>query len=250
MCRSNVQSGSNIRGLAVGCRITECEVDRYTALMKFRNREDAAERLLPLIQIYKRHSGVVFGIPRGGVPIATRVSRFLEWKVSALLVKKISHPDNHEYAIGAVGLQGAYIDPQHRSISERYLKREIDIQRAILRRRMVDYHLKPVDVSHRTVMIVDDGIATGLTMRYAVEIVRSQHPRCIVVVSPVASMDAVRLLRPIVEDLIVLNTPSSLGAIGEWYESFDEVSDEDVIECLSIDLHHEHQSMGRTLRRR
>jgi len=63
-------------------------------------------------------------------------------------------------------------------------------------------------------------------------------------------MDAVRLLRPIVEDLIVLNTPSSLGAIGEWYESFDEVSDEDLIECLSIDLHHEHQSMGLTLRRR
>lgn len=102
-------------------------------------------------------------------------------------MKKISHPDNHEYAIGAVGLQGAYIDPQHRSISERYLKREIDIQRAILRRRMVDYHLKPVDVAHRTVMIVDDGIATCLTIRYAVEIVRSQHPRCIVVVSPIAS---------------------------------------------------------------
>lgn len=218
--------------------------------MKFRNRDDAAEKLLPLIQVYKRHSGVVLGIPRGGVPIAVRIANHLAWEVSALLVKKISHPDNHEYAIGAVGLQGAYIDPQHQTLPERYIRKEIEIQRALLRKRMFDYHVEPVDVTHRTVMIVDDGIATGLTMRYAVEVVRSQNPRCVVVVSPVASMEAVRLLRPIVEDLIVLHTPHDLGAIGEWYESFEEVSDEDVLHILSVGLHYEHEPMGRTLRLR
>jgi putative phosphoribosyl transferase len=114
---------------------------------------------------------------------------------------------------------------------------------------MQKYHVQSTTLSQRTVLIVDDGIATGNTMRYAIEVIRLEKPRCIVIVSPVASMEAVRMLRPLVEDLIVLHTPHDLGAIGEWYESFEEVSDEDVLHILSVGLHHEHEPMGRTLRR-
>lgn len=184
------------------------------------------------------------------MPIAARIANYLDWDVAPLLVKKISHPDNHEYAIGAVSLKGAFVDPLHASIPHEYIRREIVQQRRLLQDRMERYHVQPPTLSQRTVLIVDDGIATGNTMRYAIEVVRQEQPRCVVIVSPVASMEAVRMLRPLVEDLIVLHTPHDLGAIGEWYETFEEITDEDVLHILSVGLHHEHQSMGRTLRRR
>lgn len=180
------------------------------------------------------------GIPRGGVPIAVEIAQYLDWNVSALLVKKISHPENKEYAIGAVSLKGAYIDPLHASIPKAYIDAEITRQRGLLQDRMKKYGIGRINLHQETVMIVDDGIATGNTMRYAVEVVRLEHPRCVVVVSPVASMEAVRMIRPLVEDLIVLHTPHNLGAIGEWYDSFEEVTDDDVMKLLSVGLHHEH----------
>lgn len=218
--------------------------------MKFHDRADASQRLLPLVNVYRRHHGIVLGIPRGGIPIARTLAEYLQWEMLPLLVKKLSHPDNHEYAIGAVSLQGAYIDPLHASIPRDYVNREIRRQRSLLAQRMKQYKATPISLCHRVVMIVDDGIATGNTMRYAVEVVRQEQPRCVVIVSPVASMEAVRMLRPLVEDLIVLHTPHDLGAIGEWYETFEEITDEDVLHILSVGLHDEHHSMGRTLRRR
>ena len=190
------------------------------------------------------------GIPRGGVPIAVEIAQYLDWNVSALLVKKISHPENKEYAIGAVSLKGAYIDPLHASIPKAYIDAEITRQRGLLQDRMKNYGIGRINLHQETVMIVDDGIATGNTMRYAVEVVRLEHPRCVVVVSPVASMEAVRMIRPLVEDLIVLHTPHNLGAIGEWYDSFEEVTDDDVMKLLSVGLHHDHESVGRAVRRR
>lgn len=203
-----------------------------------------------MIGVYARHQGIVLGIPRGGVPIAVEIAQYLDWNVSALLVKKISHPENREFAIGAVSLQGAYIDPLHASIPKAYIDAEITRQRGLLQDRMKNYGIGRINLHQETVMIVDDGIATGNTMRYAVEVVRLEHPRCVVVVSPVASMEAVRMIRPLVEDLIVLHTPHDLGAIGQWYDSFEEVTDDDVMKLLSVGLHHEHQSVGRSLRRR
>lgn len=203
-----------------------------------------------MIGVYARHQGIVLGIPRGGVPIAVEIAQYLDWNVSALLVKKISHPENREFAIGAVSLQGAYIDPLHASIPKAYIDAEITRQRGLLQDRMKNYGIGRINLHQETVMIVDDGIATGNTMRYAVEVVRLEHPRCVVVVSPVASMEAVRMIRPLVEDLIVLHTPHDLGAIGQWYDSFEEVTDDDVMKLLSVGLHHEHQSVGRALRRR
>jgi predicted phosphoribosyltransferase len=203
-----------------------------------------------MIGVYARHQGIVMGIPRGGVPIAVEIAQYLDWDVSALLVKKISHPENKEYAIGAVSLTGAYIDPLHATIPKAYLDAEVTRQRGLLQDRMKKYGIGRIDLHQKTVMIVDDGIATGNTMRYAVEIVRLEHPRCVVVVSPVASMEAVRMIRPLVEDLIVLHTPHNLGAIGEWYDSFEEVTDDDVMKLLSVGLHHDHESVGRAVRRR
>jgi predicted phosphoribosyltransferase len=218
--------------------------------MRFRDRSDAARRLLPLLNVYRRHKGVVLGIPRGGISIAVEIADSLHWSVTPLLVKKLTHPDNSEYAIGAVSLHGTYIDPLHAGIMQAYIDHEVQRQRAVLQRRSRLYHIQPCSLDQKVAMIVDDGIATGNTMRYAVEVVRLEHPRGIVIVSPVASMEAVRLLRPMVEDLIVLHTPHNLGAIGEWYDEFSEVTDAEVVRLLSVGLHHENQSMGRALRHR
>lgn len=218
--------------------------------MRFIDRNDAARRLLPLVDVYRKHHGVVLGIPRGGIPIAYRIANYLEWDILPLLVKKISHPENSEYAIGAVGLKGAYIDPQHAELPRTHIHHEIQRQRTVLKKRQAHYHCKPCALEHRVVMIVDDGIATGLTMKYAIEVVRLERPRSIVIVTPVASMDAVRMLRPLVEDLIVLHTPHNLGAIGEWYDNFGEVTDDDVVKLLQGIEEHEHEPMGRALRYR
>lgn len=234
-----VPEGSKIRAHELGCRTSIDSVFWYTACMRFRDRNDAAQRLIPLLDVYKRHHGVVLGIPRGGIPIAQLLADYLEWEVAPLFVKKLTHPDNHEYAIGAVSLQGAYVDPMHALVPAEYVRQEIDRQRSILKQRCKKYNIQPPSLQHRVVMLVDDGIATGHTMRYAVEVVRSEEPRCIVVVSPVASMEAVRTLRPIVEDLIVLHTPQSLGAIGEFYDSFEPVTDSEAMHSLSLGLYHE-----------
>ncbi|MFN4985142.1 MAG: phosphoribosyltransferase [Ignavibacteria bacterium] len=207
--------------------------------MRFRDRNDAAQKLIPLLDVYKRHHGVVLGIPRGGIPIAQVLAGYLEWDFAPLFVKKLTHPDNQEYAIGAVSLQGAYVDPAHAMISREYVRQEIERQRRTLKQRMKKYDIQPVSLQHQVAMLVDDGIATGQTMRYAVEVVRLEVPRCIVVVSPVASMDAVRMLRPIVEDLIVLHTPQDLGAIGDYYDSFEPVTDSEAMHSLSLGLYHE-----------
>lgn len=231
--------GSKIRGHELGCRTCIDPTFRYTACMRFRDRNDAAQKLIPLLDVYKRHHGVVLGIPRGGIPIAQVLAGYLEWDLAPLFVKKLTHPDNQEYAIGAVSLQGAYVDPAHAMISREYVRQEIERQRRTLKQRMKKYDIQPVSLQHQVAMLVDDGIATGQTMRYAVEVVRLEVPRCIVVVSPVASMDAVRMLRPIVEDLIVLHTPQDLGAIGDYYDSFEPVTDSQAMSSLSLGLHHE-----------
>lgn len=231
--------GSKIRGHELGCRTCNDQTFRYTACMRFRDRNDAAQKLIPLLDVYKRHHGVVLGIPRGGIPIAQVLAGYLEWDLAPLFVKKLTHPDNQEYAIGAVSLQGAYVDPAHAMISREYVRQEIERQRRTLKQRMKKYDIQPVSLQHQVAMLVDDGIATGQTMRYAVEVVRLEVPRCIVVVSPVASMDAVRMLRPIVEDLIVLHTPQDLGAIGDYYDSFEPVTDSEAMHSLSLGLYHE-----------
>lgn len=231
--------GSKIRGHELGCRTCIDPTFRYTACMRFRDRNDAAQKLIPLLDVYKRHHGVVLGIPRGGIPIAQVLAGYLEWDLAPLFVKKLTHPDNQEYAIGAVSLQGAYVDPAHAMISREYVRQEIERQRRTLKQRMKKYDIQPVSLQHQVAMLVDDGIATGQTMRYAVEVVRLEVPRCIVVVSPVASMDAVRMLRPIVEDLIVLHTPQDLGAIGNYYDSFEPVTDSEAMHSLSLGLYHE-----------
>ncbi len=165
--------------------------------------------------------------------MAAEIAAHLGWPMHVLPVKKLPHPENPEYAIGAVGSRDFYVEEHHGEVSEEFINAEVKRLQAVVRLREASYHQIPVEFSGKTVIIVDDGIATGLTMRYAIRTVRSQKPRSIVVAVPVAAADAVRTLHPLVDEFVVLHTPASFSAVGEWYENFAEVSDEEVLRYLN-----------------
>ncbi len=160
--------------------------------------------------------------------MAAEIAAHLGWPMHVLAVKKLPHPDNPEYAIGAVGLEDYVVSAHHTDVPEAYVEREVKRLRQILRRREQFYHQAPLDARGKTVIIVDDGIATGLTVRFAVDQLRSQKPRSIIVAVPVAASEAVRELHPLVDEFIVLHVPACFGAVGEWYENFSEVTDQEV----------------------
>lgn len=200
--------------------------------MIFQDRHSAAQLLLPLLEVHRRHPGLVVAIPRGGVPMAAEIASHLGWPMHVLSVKKLSHPDRPEYAIGAVGLHTHFVSEGHGDVTKDYIEREVRRLQQILARREQSYHQPPLDVRGKTVIIVDDGIATGLTLRFTIQQLRAQKPRSIVVAVPVAASAAVHDLHSLVDEFVVLHVPPSFGAVGEWYTNFPEVTDDEVQRCL------------------
>lgn len=223
-------------------------VYRCTAMI-FRDRHSAAIQLFPLLEVHRRHPGVVVAVPRGGVPMAAEIATHLGWPMHVLAVKKLSHPDSPEYAIGAVGLHDHFVTEGHPDVPKDYIEREVHRLQQLLARREQSYHQLPLDVRGKTVIIVDDGIATGLTIRFAIRTLRAQKPRSIIIAVPVAAAEAVRELHALVDEFIVLHVPASFGAVGEWYTNFTEVTDADVQRCLDVALRNGAlpQPLGRAL---
>lgn len=159
------------------------------------------------------------------------------WPLSIVLVKKIGHPMNPEYAIGAAGLDVSFMERGHPDVSEEERDLAISAAQATLRERSTRFlGNRPQPKLHgRTVIIVDDGIATGSTVSAAISVIRLQQPHRIVVAAPVAATSSVELLQSIADDVIVLHSSPSFMAVGEFYEDFPQVSDAEVIEALNPD---------------
>lgn len=168
--------------------------------------------------------------------MAAEIASHLGWPMHVLAVKKLPHPENPEYAIGAVGSRDYVLSDDHTDVSKEFIDSQVHRLQDILRMREASYHQPPLDANGKTIIIVDDGIATGLTMRFAVQILRAQKPRSIIIAVPVAASEAVRELHPLVDDFVVLHVPPCFDAVGEWYENFAEVTDEDVLRCLETAL--------------
>jgi putative phosphoribosyl transferase len=202
--------------------------------MKFNDRYDAAMQLILHLEKYKNDKGVVFAVPRGGVPIGYYIAKHYNFPLELLMTKKIGHPWSEELAIGAVSLEGQVVDT-HQYIPGPYVQNEVKRIRESLRERykkfMGDNH-QPVDVKNKTVIIVDDGIATGNTMLAAVELLRKKQPEKIVVSVPVAPPETVEKMRQHVDDFICLYSPEEFFGVGQFYKDFSEVSDDEVIELL------------------
>ncbi len=204
----------------------------------FLDREEAAIRLLRKLAAYRGcRDAVVLAVPRGGLPIGGVLARGLSLTLDVILTKKIGHPANPEFAIGAVGLTDQTVDEElarREGISARWLSEEIARIRAGLRERYRLYRGEqlPPSFAGMTVILTDDGAATGRTLTVAIDFLRREDAARIVVALPVAPPETVELLRSRADEVICLETPSNFLAISQSYEDFSPVADEAAVSIL------------------
>lgn len=204
--------------------------------MYFRDRIEAAEQLAGALQKFRGRHPLVLGIPRGGVIMARVIAERLEGEVDVVLVHKLGAPGQPEVALGAVDESGnVYVSPSMRGwVSERYLEEEKRRQLAELRRRRAVYtpDRPPVNPAGRTTMVVDDGLATGATMKAALLALRKKNPELLVVAVPVSSPEAHAEVSSLADEVVCLHVPHFFMAVGQFYHDFRQVSDEEVIAAL------------------
>ena len=203
----------------------------------FVDRSDAGRQLAGALTGYKGQPIVIYALPRGGVVLGVEVARALEAPLDLIVVRKIGHPHSPEYAIGAVAEDGYVVSnpAEIATLGLKWLDRASAVELAEARRRRAVFlrGRSPIDVKDKIAIIIDDGLATGLTMQAAIHEIRKRNPKEVVVAVPVAAADTVNRLRPEVDDLIVLDVPRGwFGAIGSFYRYFDQVSDDEVVALM------------------
>jgi putative phosphoribosyl transferase len=207
--------------------------------MVFHDRRDAGRQLAARLQEYAGDPNVlVLALPRGGVPVAFEVARALQAPLDVFLVRKIGVPGQEELAMGAVATGGVRVlnqgVVQALDIPAEALDAMTAQARSELARRERLYRgdRPPPDIRGRTVILVDDGLATGSSMRAAVEALRQQHPARIIVAVPVAAASTCDDLRDEVDDAVCLFTPEPFHAVGLWYEDFSQTTDDEIRDLL------------------
>jgi len=204
--------------------------------MKFRNREHAAQLLVERLRTkYGQKNPLILGVPRGAVPMAKIIADSLGGELDVVLVHKLSHPEQTELAIGAIDEVGnSFVSDWAADVSPAYIETEKRRQLEVLGRRRALYSpdRKPIDPQGRIVIVVDDGIATGSTMTAALRAVRVQKPKKLIGAVAVASPEAARAMLRECDAMICLNVPRSFGAVGQFFEDFSQVTDEEVVELL------------------
>lgn len=204
----------------------------------FKDRKDAGEQLARKLEAYSGGDVVVLALPRGGVVTGYEVAKALSAPLDIIAVRKVGHPFDPEYAVGAVDESGASLlnEEEIELIDKKLLQEEIAKERKEAVRRSTVYRggKVPPNVAGKIVIIVDDGIATGLTMQLAVRVVKAQKPEKVVVAAPVAPLGAIRTLRKEgADEVVTLEPPETfMDAIGAHYLQFDQVEDEEVIKLL------------------
>ncbi len=206
----------------------------------FENRADAGAQLGAELERYRRAPGLlVLGLPRGGVPVAAEVARILDAPLDVFLVRKLGVPAFPELALGAISSGGAVV--LNEDVVEAY-----DIPREVIERVAVEERLElerrealyrhgraPLDVRERTVIIVDDGLATGASMRAAATALRALGPRRLVVAVPVGAAETCEDLRSLADAVVCLRKPDPFQAVGLWYRDFSQTTDREVVELLA-----------------
>ncbi len=207
--------------------------------MRFHDRSDGGRRLAALLGAYRDGDTLVLALPRGGVPVAAEVARALAAPLDVLVARKIGAPGQPEYAVGAIAEGGGLlVDRQAASeagIDAAALARAAEREAIELARRVERYRggrpLPPV--AGRTVLLVDDGVATGRTALAALRALRERAPRRLVLAAPVVAAATVPALRGEVDDLVAVATPEPFAAVGQWYDRFDQTTDEEVVALLA-----------------
>lgn len=206
----------------------------------FADRRDAGQQLAADLQKrgYKEKGALVLGIPRGGLVVAEEVAKALSATLDVIIARKLRAPYQPELGVGAA-VNGDHITINKdlaRAVgaSGEYLNREIAYQKEEIDRRLRIYrkdHPAP-EVSGKTVIVVDDGIATGYTFRAALESLRQRQPEKLVAAAPVAAYESAEMLKAFADEVVCLHRPVSFFAVGAWYKNFDQVSDEEAAAIL------------------
>lgn len=208
--------------------------------MDFLDRNDAGEKLRKSLTQYKGSDGVVLALPRGGVVTAWPIAKYLHVPLDLVITRKIGHPFQPEYALAAIAENGDVLvrnKIELEEVDQEWLKNEIRKERkeADRRRKVYSTGKKPEDVKGKIAIIVDDGIATGLTMRAAIAAVKKKKPLKIVVAVPVAPEEAAEEIEAVVDDFVCISREplgKFRGSIGSYYRSFPQVNDEEVVKIL------------------
>ena len=207
--------------------------------MIFRNRQEAGRKLASRLAKYaKREDVIVLGVPRGGVPVAFEVATALNLPLDIFVLRKLGVPWHEELAFGAIGSGGGRV--LNESVVEEFGISDVEIalvtraEREELERRERLYRgsRPPLDVHGRTIILVDDGIATGSSIRAAIQALRQMKPTAIVVATPVAPQESCNRLQHEADELVCVEMPEPFYAIGEFYDDFSQVSDGEVNELL------------------
>ncbi len=183
---------------------------------------------------------LVLALPRGGVPVGFEVARALKVPLDVFLVRKLGVPGREELAMGAIATAGVRLINRnvvhHLNIPARVIDEVAAVERAELERREREYRddRPPPEVAGRTVILVDDGLATGASMRAAVAALRQGHPARIVVAVPIASVATCEEFRDLVDEVVCAQTPEPFHAVGIWYEDFSQTTDDEVRKLLAI----------------
>ena len=202
---------------------------------RFKDRSEAGLLLSDQLQKYKNSNSMVLAVPRGGVPVGYEIAKALSIPFHLILSKKIGHPENKEFAIGAVALETEIIDA-HPGVSETYIQSEISRLRKLLKEKNSYYRGSQVsqDIKGKTIILVDDGIATGNTLLACIAMLRKQMPSKIVVAVPVVPVDLISIFSAHADEFIYLISAHYFLGVGAYYEQFNQVEDEEVVQFLQI----------------
>lgn len=208
-------------------------------IIRFRDRSEAGRMLAAELMAYEhRHDCIVLGLPRGGIEVASEVAAALGLPLDVLVVRKLGLPGHEEVAMGAVASGGILVrNPDvilMAQVPEEEFEAEVrrEMEEVERRARLYRADRPPLQLQDKIVLLVDDGLATGATMKAAIAAVKAQHASAIVVAVPVGAEETCREIRPLVDELLCLSMPAHFFAVGNWYLVFNQTSDAEVRDIL------------------
>lgn len=203
------------------------------------NRYEAGKLLANKLIKYRQHPNmIVLGLPRGGVPVAYEIAELLELPLDVLIVRKIGLPEHEEYAMGAISLNDTFITnpavEYHIDFDADSIQRIISKEeKELMRRNLVYRNNKPMPcLKNKHIILVDDGIATGSSIKAAIYALKQFNPKKIILAIPVLPLNIINMVRSLVDSLVYILTPEPFYGVGSWYESFPQTSDSEVIKLL------------------